>query len=102
MRCAKCGTNNPSMNNFCAKCGNTLARHCSRCNAESPPTSDFCGNCGTPLTNGTGAEVATSTLKGSASNVGVAPERSSPDALEGERKTVTALFADIKDSTELM
>jgi class 3 adenylate cyclase len=32
----------------------------------------------------------------------VAPEGSSPEALDGERKTVTALFADIKGSTELM
>ncbi|HKN14590.1 MAG TPA: adenylate/guanylate cyclase domain-containing protein [Candidatus Binatus sp.] len=31
----------------------------------------------------------------------VAQESSSPEALEGERKTVTALFADIKGSTEL-
>jgi len=31
----------------------------------------------------------------------VAPESTSPEALEGERKTVTALFADIKGSTEL-
>jgi class 3 adenylate cyclase len=34
--------------------------------------------------------------------VRVAPESSSPETLEGERKTVTALFADIKGSTELM
>ncbi len=32
----------------------------------------------------------------------VIPENSAPDAVEGERKTVTALFADIKGSTELM
>jgi class 3 adenylate cyclase len=32
----------------------------------------------------------------------IAPERQASDALEGERKTVTALFADIKGSTELM
>ncbi len=31
----------------------------------------------------------------------VAPESASSEALEGERKTVTALFADIKESTEL-
>ena len=36
------------------------------------------------------------------SNIRVTPESSSADALEGERKTVTALFADIKGSTELM
>jgi len=34
--------------------------------------------------------------------VRVAPESSSPEALDGERKTITALFADIKGSMELM
>ena len=102
MRCSKCGTNNPSTNNFCAKCGNALAKPCVKCKAENPPTSDFCGKCGAPLTNGAGAAVATSSPQGSASNVRVAPESSSPEALDGERKMVTALFADIKGSTELM
>jgi class 3 adenylate cyclase len=34
--------------------------------------------------------------------VRIAPEQQTSEALEGERKTVTALFADIKSSTELM
>src|SRR5271163_4754317 len=102
MRCSKCGTNNPSTNNFCAKCGNALVKHCAKCTAENPPTSDFCGKCGAPLTNGAGAAVVTSSPKGSASSVRLAPESSSPEALYGERKTVTALFADIKGSMELM
>jgi class 3 adenylate cyclase len=34
--------------------------------------------------------------------VRVAPESRSPEALDGERKTVTALFADIKGSMELI
>ena len=102
MRCAKCGTNNPSTNNFCAKCGSALIRHCAKCQAGNPPTSGFCGKCGAPLTNGSGASVATSSPQGPASNVRVAPERSSSEAPDGERKTVTALFADIKGSTELM
>jgi class 3 adenylate cyclase/tetratricopeptide (TPR) repeat protein/ribosomal protein L40E len=101
MRCSKCGTNNPSTNNFCAKCGNALAKQCAKCKAENPPTSDFCGKCGTPLTNGAGAAAATSSLPGLAPSVRVAPESGSPETLEGERKTVTALFADIKGSTEL-
>ena len=102
MRCSKCGTNNPSTNNFCAKCGNALAKHCAKCKAENPPTSDFCGKCGAPLTNGAGGEVATSTPQRASSSVCVAPEGNSSEALDGERKTVTALFADIKGSTELM
>jgi predicted ATPase/class 3 adenylate cyclase len=102
MRCSRCGTNNPSANNFCAKCGNALAKRCAKCKAENPPTSDFCGKCGAPLTNGAGAAVATLSPEGSASSVRVTPESSSPETLDGERKTVTALFADIKGSTELM
>jgi len=44
--------------------------------------------------------VAASSAQGS--NIRVTPESSSSELLEGERKTVTALFADIKGSTELM
>jgi class 3 adenylate cyclase/tetratricopeptide (TPR) repeat protein len=102
MRCSSCGTNNPSTNNFCAKCGNALIKPCAKCNAENPTTSDFCGKCGAPLTNGAGAAAVTSSSQWSASSVRVAPESSSPEALDGERKTVTALFADIKGATELM
>ena len=100
MRCATCGTNNPSANNFCAKCGNALAKHCAKCQAENPPTSDFCGRCGTRLADAPDAAAAASSAQGS--NSRVTPESSSSEPLEGERKTVTALFADIKGSTELM
>src|ERR1700722_18400117 len=54
MRCSRCATNNPSTNNFCAKCGNALARRCARCAAENPPTADFCGKCGARLGIGDG------------------------------------------------
>jgi class 3 adenylate cyclase/ribosomal protein L40E len=104
MRCSKCGTNNPSANNFCAKCGNPLTKPCTKCKAENPPTADFCGKCGAPLTNGAGTAAATSSSPGLASGVRVEPDQTVADsaALDGERKTVTALFADIKGSTELM
>ena len=102
MRCSKCGTNNPSTSDFCAKCGNALVKRCAKCKAENPATSDFCGKCGALLTNGAGAAVATSSPQTSPSNVRVALETSFPEALDGERKIVTALFADIKGSTELM
>jgi len=55
-----------------------------------------------PLAIGAGVAAATSSPAGLASGVRVAPESSSPEALEGERKTVTALFADIKGSMDLM
>ena len=102
MRCAKCGTNNPSTNNFCAKCGNALAKHCVKCQAENPPTSDFCGKCGTRLADGPNAAVAASSPQGPAPDIRVAAAQAEVSSIEGERKTVTALFADIKGSTELM
>jgi ribosomal protein L40E len=102
MHCSKCGTNNPPANNFCAKCGNALTKPCTKCKAENPPTSDFCGKCGAPLTNGAGAAAATSSPQTSPSNVRVASETSFPEAPDDERKMVTALFADIKGSTELI
>jgi class 3 adenylate cyclase/tetratricopeptide (TPR) repeat protein len=101
MRCSKCGTNNPSTNNFCAKCGNALARHCAKCGAENPPSSEYCGQCGTSLTRSAGASAAPSSPARLA-GVLVTPESASAEALEGERKLVTALFADIKGSTEMM
>ncbi len=102
MRCSRCGTNNPSTNNFCAQCGNALAKHCAKCNAENPPTSIFCGKCGAQLSDSAGAAAATTSPPASASGVRVAAEQADASPLEGERKTVTALFADIKGSMDLI
>jgi class 3 adenylate cyclase len=98
MRCSKCETNNPSTNNFCAKCGNALAKQCPKCKSENPANAAFCGKCGTALTTTSPA----SSSPGSASDVRLAAESNIPDTIEGERKTVTALFADIKGSMELI
>ena len=103
MRCTKCGTNNTPGNNFCAQCGNVLTRSCAKCKAENPPSSNFCGKCGAPLIDSAVSLGATPSTPEAAFDARVAPEQ--PDGartIEGERKTVTALFADIKGSTELM
>src|SRR6266852_6125122 len=103
VRCKKCATNNTPGNNFCAQCGNALTKSCAKCKAENPPSSNFCGKCGAPLIDSAVSAGATPSTPASASDARVAAER--PDAartIEGERKTVTAIFADIKDSTELM
>src|SRR6266849_3134586 len=94
MRCAKCGAENPAGKRFCGDCGAALANRCAQCGADNPPEKKFCGDCGTAL----GAAPLASPDR---SAIRVNPE-TPLDALEGERKTVTALFADIKGSTELM
>jgi class 3 adenylate cyclase/uncharacterized protein YcbX len=103
MRCTKCGTESTSSRKFCAACGNPLSRRCSRCGAENAPSSAFCEDCGTAL-GGRTAPAATSSPQpvSPAPGIRVTPEQADASAaLEGERKTVTALFADIKGSTEL-
>src|SRR5216684_5310770 len=103
VRCTKCGTNNTPGNNFCEQCGNVLTRSCAKCKAENPPSSNFCGKCGAPLIDSAVPVGATPSTSESASDARVAPEQpDAADTIEGERKTVTALFADIKGSTELM
>src|SRR5216683_5099263 len=104
MRCTKCGTESTTSRKFCAACGSPLSRRCPKCGAENAPSSAFCEDCGAALT-GNAASAATGSPQAAttAPNIRVKPEQ--PDAtrtIEGERKTVTALFADIKDSTELM
>jgi len=98
VRCSKCGAENPSNKKFCGDCGAPLANLCPKCRADNPAGKRFCGECGAAL--GTAATVA-SASKSADSPIRVtgAP---APETLEGERKTVTALFADIKGSTELM
>ncbi|MBV8360349.1 MAG: AAA family ATPase, partial [Deltaproteobacteria bacterium] len=84
MHCAKCGTDNAVGARFCNQCGAPLNQRCPKCNFESAPEAKFCSQCATSL---------------------AMPSPSLPIAsgtADGERKIVTALFADIKGSTELM
>src|SRR5690242_20269798 len=99
VRCAKCGTDNRDGRRFCSKCGVALARQCPRCGASNEPGDDFCGDCGASLRPSPAAHTEPAKAAEPASRI--ASEASSA-SLDGERKTVTALFADIKGSTELM
>src|SRR6266851_2630979 len=103
MRCSKCGRNNREGRKFCSKCGVALAGRCPRCGASNEPGEDFCGECGAAVAgNAVAAATGPPQAVSTAANIRVAPDSSSSEALDGERKTVTALFADIKGSMELM
>ena len=96
MNCTKCGTDNREGRKFCAKCAAPLARVCPQCGASNEPGENFCGECAAAL----GQTPTASAKKPNDPPIRVA-EKPAPENLEGERKTVTALFADIKGSTEL-
>src|SRR5215831_19622493 len=97
MRCSKCGAENPDRAKFCVQCASPCARRCPSCTAENPPTAKFCLECAKPL-DGTSGKSQNAAPASSPIHVGAETPDSSAD---GERKTVTALFADIKGSTEL-
>jgi len=98
MRCSKCGAENPGRAKFCEECASPFTRRCGSCNTENSPGAKFCIECAKPLESAGGKSQGTSA---GSSPIQVSAE--SPDAsLDGERKTVTALFADIKGSMDLI
>jgi class 3 adenylate cyclase len=74
------------------------------CGAETRANAKFCAECGTALTAIAPPLADRSAIASSpVHELRIAPPRAdTAHAIEGERKTVTALFADIKGSTELM
>jgi class 3 adenylate cyclase/tetratricopeptide (TPR) repeat protein len=101
MQCPLCQQENPADTSFCGECGGRLAASCSACGATNLPTNKFCGTCGAPLTAGVPAGRFVS--PGSYTPKHLAKKiLTAKTALEGERKQVTVLFADIKGSMELL
>jgi hypothetical protein len=103
VNCPACGRESRPDATFCDACGARLAAACPTCGRELRAGARFCAGCGQAVRP---AAPAASAL----------PERSPRDytpkhladkilqsksALEGERKQVTVLFADVKGSMEL-
>jgi len=104
--CPQCRGENPPGARFCNHCGHRLDATCAACGQSNPPGSSFCNGCGSRL----GAADASSAA---APARFVSPDTYTPKhladriltskaALEGERKVVTVLFADLKGSMELL
>jgi class 3 adenylate cyclase/tetratricopeptide (TPR) repeat protein len=102
MQCPRCQQDNPPQARFCMTCGASVALACGKCGTELPAGAAFCFSCGRSVGATTGREPRV-----------IAPESYTPKhlaeriltskaALEGERKQVTILFADLKGSMELL
>src|SRR5713226_1583218 len=103
MRCSGCNSENPETTKFCGSCGAPLKAVCPNCGAENPPQFKFCGECATPLRKPRRSpEPARPQGSPLAQNILRDESGAGDEPADGERKTVTALFADIKGSTELM
>jgi class 3 adenylate cyclase/predicted ATPase len=99
MRCPQCAQENPATARFCNGCGSRLETVCGGCGQANPPSSRFCNGCGQPLGGAPAAPRAPDsyTPRHLAEKI-----LTSKSALEGERKQVTVLFADLKGSMELL
>src|SRR5215472_12854071 len=97
MRCSKCGAENADRAKFCEECASPLTRRCPSCETENSPTAKFCIECAKPL--GGGAEGKSQRVPDPGSPVKV--NAGTAELLDGERKTITTLFADIKGSMDL-
>ena len=101
MHCPSCGFENPEGMKFCGQCASPLGRRCPHCGFDNPPGFAFCGQCATPLT-GQSPVPRPQAPRSYIPNHLAEKILISKAALEGERKQVTVLFADLKGSTELL
>jgi class 3 adenylate cyclase/ribosomal protein L40E len=98
MNCARCGSQSPDRAKFCLECSAAFATRCADCGTELPPAAKFCLECG--------AKVVERAIPSSAPR-DYTPKHlaekilTARSALEGERKQVTVLFADVKGSLDL-
>jgi class 3 adenylate cyclase/tetratricopeptide (TPR) repeat protein len=102
MPCPRCQRENRPQAKFCEECGAPLARSCGHCGAALSTSAKFCSECGRA------AGVSSESEARFASPHAYTPKHlaerilMSKAALEGERKQVTVLFADLKGSMELL
>src|SRR5215510_8155039 len=99
MQCPRCQHENPPPAKFCLECGSRLAATCAQCGTTLPAGAKFCLECGQP--------VSTSPERLPSPHAYIPKHLaekilSAKAALEGERKQVTVLFADLKGSMELL
>ena len=102
MRCPRCQHENPTASNFCLGCGARFSISCSSCDNQLPAGSRFCNKCGTPVGLESTSQSRFSSFESYTPKHLAERILTSKSALEGERKQVTVLFADLKGSMELL
>src|SRR6184192_437019 len=106
MICPQCKSENFPDSAFCDQCGARLETACSNCGEPNRREARFCKNCGRLIDRN--PTTAPSAVPGAPSPDTYVPKHlaekilASRHALEGERKQVTVLFADIRGSTKLV
>ena len=99
MKCQSCQAENEDDARFCESCGARLEQICPACGTATALGKKFCRSCGAAFTAGSApaASPQSYTPRHLAERI-----LDSKSAIEGERKQVTVLFADLKGSMELL
>jgi class 3 adenylate cyclase len=102
MKCPKCQFENPEEMQFCVECGGKLEINCPGCGFGNSPTFKFCGKCGHDLKQPAEASPIDYNQPQSYTPKFLADKiLNNRSAIEGERKLVTVLFADMADYTSM-
>ncbi len=102
MKCPKCHLENPKENNFCRQCGARLVASCPKCGADVLQDDRFCGKCGHRLKKAQEPSLIDYQQPQSYTPRFLAEKiLTNRSSIEGERKLVTVLFADIANYTSM-
>ena len=102
MKCPKCQFDNREGVKFCEKCGVRMEIFCPACGTAIPPDRQFCGECGRPLPAAREAPPLDYSKPHSYTPKFLADKiLTTRSAMEGERKLVTVLFADVANFTTI-
>ena len=102
MICPQCEFENQGDAKFCNKCGARLELCCSECGTPNLPGSRFCKECGSDLTKPSESSPVDYTQPQSYTPKFLAEKiLTTRSSIEGERKLVTVLFADVVNHTSI-
>ena len=107
MNCPRCKNQNPDTAAFCDECGTPLESACSSCGEPNRRGAKFCKKCGQSLSRPAVVKTQSAATQHFSRQPPIPKHLAGKilaarHTLEGERKQVTILFADIKDSTRLV
>jgi adenylate cyclase len=100
VHCPACNVENDEGSLFCESCGSALERICAYCAGKSKAGARFCRRCGQAFDDAVPAGQTRSPRDYTPKHL-TDKILQSKSALEGERKQVTVLFADVQGSMEL-